>query len=479
MGLFFNKIKYLENSLGGDARLRGRSPSAVALVSLLLLGLGAASAPVQAAIPWLSGSEPSLAPMLKQVTPAVVNIATEGRVRQQNPLGPLFDDPFFRRFFDVPDMPREQKTQSTGSGVIVDAQRGLVITNNHVVANSDRITVTLRDGRHLSAKLVGTDPETDVAVLKIPAENLTALKIANVDQLQVGDFVVAIGNPFGLGQTVTSGIISALGRSGLGIEGYENFIQTDASINPGNSGGALVNMRGELIGINTAIFSQSGGNIGIGFAIPIDMASKVMDQLTEHGSIKRGYVGAQLQDLTPDLAKAFTISESSGAVIVSVVQGSPAAEADLKQGDVVVALDGKPVSGAASVRNRVGLMRIGDKVDLDVVRNGKHQHITVSIAQRQAGRGGEGGLNPRLEGASFGEIPRNHPAFGEADGVFVETVDRGSRAWTGGLRPSDIIMSVNQMGIQGLGEFKRAIQGGDRLLLQVLRGDAVSFIVLK
>ncbi|MCG8324629.1 MAG: trypsin-like peptidase domain-containing protein, partial [Thiotrichales bacterium] len=245
---------------------------------------------------------PSLAPMLEQVTPAVVNIATEGKVQlQQNP---LFLDPFFRRFFDLPNMPAERKTQSLGSGVIVDSGRGLILTNNHVIANAHQITVTLRDGRQLDAELVGTDPETDVAVIKVPGNKLTDIKVADSDALRVGDFVVAIGNPFGLGQTVTSGIISALSRSGLGIEGYEDFIQTDASINPGNSGGALVNLRGELVGINTAIFSQSGGNIGIGFAIPANLALNIMEQLVETGEVERGFLGVHAQDLSPELAEA-------------------------------------------------------------------------------------------------------------------------------------------------------------------------------
>ena len=237
----------------------------------------------------LSGKEmPSLAPMLDGVTPAVVNIATEGRIKQK--LNPLFADPRFRRYFNVPEQPAERKTSSLGSGVIVDAKRGLVLTNNHVIANAVQITVTLRDGRQLEAEVVGTDPETDVAVIKMPAENLVDIKPTDSDALRVGDFVVAIGNPFGLGQTVTSGIVSALGRSGLGIEGYEDFIQTDASINPGNSGGALVNLRGELVGINTAIFSQSGGNIGIGFAIPINLAMQITEQLLETGEVKRGFL---------------------------------------------------------------------------------------------------------------------------------------------------------------------------------------------
>ena len=266
------------------------------VAAALSLSLALAPAGRAALPPAAEGKElPSLAPMLERVTPAVVNIATEGRLQvRQNP---LFADPFFRRFFNVPEQPVERKTQSLGSGVIVDAARGLVLTNNHVVANATQVTVTLRDGRHLDAEVVGADPATDVAVIKVPAENLVDLNLANSDALRVGDFVVAIGNPFGLGQTVTSGIVSALSRSGLGIEGYEDFIQTDASINPGNSGGALVNLEGELVGINTAIFSRTGGNIGIGFAIPINLALRVTEQLLDKGVVERGYIGAQVQDL--------------------------------------------------------------------------------------------------------------------------------------------------------------------------------------
>ena len=350
-----------EDSKGVTSRAVPRAP--VIAAALLLLTGGA-----HAAAPWFGGETPSLAPMLEKVMPAVVNVATEGKVRMGR--NPLLDDPLFRHFFDVPDEPRERKTQSLGSGVIVDAGRGLIITNAHVVANAEHIAVKLRNGRKLDAKRVGVDAETDVAVIQVPAEGLTALGFGDSDGLKVGDFVVAIGNPFGLDQTVTSGIVSALGRSGLGIEGYEEFIQTDASINPGNSGGALVDLQGRLIGINTAIFSQSGGSIGIGFAIPINAARQVMEQLAQHGEVKRGQLGVQLQDLDPDLAEAFDLNQQEGAVVVNVVEGSPAAKAGLKAGDVVVAVNGRPVRNASDLRNRVGLLRIGDKVTLEVLRKG-------------------------------------------------------------------------------------------------------------
>ncbi len=323
---------------------------------------------------------PTLAPMLEQVTPAVVNIATEGRIRIRE--NPLLRDPFFRRFFNIPDMPLERKTESLGSGVIMDARRGLVVTNNHVIANAEQIAVKLRDGRRLQAELIGTDPETDIAVIKIDAKDLTAVRVADSERLRVGDFVVAIGNPFGLGQTVTSGIISALGRSGLGIEGYEDFIQTDASINPGNSGGALVSLRGELIGINTAIFSQSGGNVGIGFAIPSNMVNRVIEHLVRHGEVKRGAIGVQLQDLTPELAKAFDVAAQGGAVVVGVVPDSEADRSGLRAGDVVVGVDGKRARDASDVRNRIGLLRVGETVRFEVLREGSLQTIIIKVGER-------------------------------------------------------------------------------------------------
>src|SRR6266849_3861460 len=285
------------------------------------------------------GAVPSLAPMLSRITPGVVNIAVRGRVKEQNP---LLQDPFFRRFFNLPQnqQPEERETQATGSGVIVDAARGYVLTNGHVAENATRIEVTTKDNRRFTAKLIGTDTDTDIAVLQIPAGTLAVVPMGDSDRLQVGDFVVAIGNPFGLGQTVTSGIVSALGRSGLGIEGYEDFIQTDASINPGNSGGALVDLQGRLVGINTAILAAGGGNIGIGFAVPISMARKVMDQILRYGEVKRGCIGVAIQDLTPDIAQAMNTQHTTGAIIRRVEQGSPADRAGLRSGDLVVAING-------------------------------------------------------------------------------------------------------------------------------------------
>ncbi len=421
---------------------------------------------------------PTLAPMLDKVTPAVVNIATRGHVAvEQNP---LLSDPFFRRFFNIPEQPRERQTESLGSGVIVDARHGYVLTNNHVIEKADQITVTLRDGRHLNAKLIGTDPESDIAVLQIQADNLTALPLADSSKLRVGDFVVAIGNPFGLGQTVTSGIVSALGRSGLGIEGYEDFIQTDASINPGNSGGALVNLRGELAGINTAILAPSGGNIGIGFAIPINMAREIMDQLIAHGEVRRGRLGVTAQDLTPELAKAFDIQATQGTVVAQVSSGSPAEKAGLKAGDVIVAVNDQPVRNSADVRNIIGLMRVGEQVKMKVLRGGKSTVVTATIAEPEMTVLDGKHLHPRLAGALYGNIEEGSPLYGRVEGVVLVKVQPEGPAWRAGLRVGDIITSVNRQPVTNVQDLRRlATQNAPGLLLNVQRGDGALFILIQ
>ncbi|MBO0735701.1 MAG: Do family serine endopeptidase [Alphaproteobacteria bacterium] len=355
---------------GGIALMTGISCSALAGAPIPLVE----GAPVQ-----------SLAPVVSRVTPGIVGISVRGRVREDNP---LLQDPIFRRFFNL-QQPVERETQATGSGVIVDASEGYVMTNAHVVENASSIEVTTKDNRHLKARLIGRDPGTDIAVLQISPGGLTAVPIGNSDRLQVGDFVLAIGNPFGLGQTVTSGIVSALGRSGLGIEGYEDFIQTDASINPGNSGGPLVDLQGRVVGINTAILAPGGGNIGIGFAVPINMARQVMDQLIRYGEIKRGRIGVAIQDLTPDLAQALGTKHTQGAVIARVEPGSPAERAGLRTNDLVIAINGAPMRSGSELKNRVGLSRIGDDVELTIERGGQERNVIVRIekatttAQRQ------------------------------------------------------------------------------------------------
>ena len=444
--------------------------------ALLLLSIS-----TQAALPRAVGGQelPSLAPMLEQVTPAVVNIATEGRVQvRQNP---LFSDPFFRRFFNVPDQPMERKTQSLGSGVIVDAERGLVLTNNHVIANAVQITVTLRDGRHLEAEIAGSDPATDVAVIKVPAEGLIDIGVADSDALRVGDFVVAIGNPFGLGQTVTSGIVSALSRSGLGIEGYEDFIQTDASINPGNSGGALVNLKGELVGINTAIFSRSGGNIGIGFAIPINLALQVMEQLLDKGEVERGFVGVQVQNLNADLAEAFGIKNQKGAIVNSVMADSPAQEAGLQPGDIIVSINAKPIKAATDVRNHIGLLPVGEQVSFEILRDGNKLSLQATVAAATDIKPAQGSArNPRLDGVTLSDIDEEHPHHSRVKGAIIAKIKRGSRGWSSGLRTGDIITSVNHQPVADLEAFLNLVDKLEgALLLRVLRGEAAAFLVIK
>ncbi|NEX19803.1 DegQ family serine endoprotease [Thiorhodococcus mannitoliphagus] len=409
---------------------------------------------------------PTLAPMLERVVPAVVNISTITRIEAAE--HPLLRDPFFRRFFDVPQQHQRRESNSLGSGIIVDAQRGLVLSNHHVIAKADEIRVTLHDGQTLQATLIGSDPETDVAVLKIPAEGLTALPLTDSDRLRVGDFVVAIGNPFGLKQTVTSGIVSGLGRTGLGIEGYENFIQTDASINPGNSGGPLVNLRGELVGMNTAILAPGGGNIGIGFAIPVNMAHAIMEQLVEFGTVRRGLFGVSVQDLTDELASALGIRGGDGALITSVEDGSAADDAGLKAGDVIRTLNGKAVRGSTDLRNQFGLLRVGETVELDVIRKGQSRRLKGKVADPYNDFVPGERISSSLKGALLGELnlQDNIPA------VPVGAVDPDSPAWHAGLREGDRIIQVNRQRIGGLRDVARVLRESQGVFsLRIQRGD--------
>lgn len=356
-----------------------RRPVFAAIVIWPTCVLPAASA----TLPGFGGGQiPSLAPLLRAITPAVVSISVRGLVREDNP---LYQDQYFRQFFDVPKQ-LERRVEAAGSGVIVDADRGYALTNDHVVEHASNIQVGTKDGQSFSAKVIGRDAATDIAVIQIQnGSDLKSLPIGDSDKLEVGDFVVAIGNPFGLGQTVTSGIVSALGRSGLGIEGYEDFIQTDASINPGNSGGALVNLRGELIGINTAILAPGGGSAGIGFAVPVNIARSVLEQIVLHGEIRRGQIGISTQDLTPKLAATFHTRRTAGAVIDEVVPKSPAEQAGIRKGDLVIAANGAPIRSASQLRNKIGLTAVGDRIELAVERNGTAQTIPVRVEAPNAG----------------------------------------------------------------------------------------------
>jgi serine protease Do/serine protease DegQ len=413
---------------------------------------------------------PTLAPLISQVTPAVVNISIKSRSAPED--NPLLRDPFFRRFFNVPDRPPQE--MAAGSGVIVDARQGLVITNHHVIKNAAEVIVTLKDRRQFPAKLVGTDPATDIAVLKIDAPNLAALKLGDSDQLSVGDFVVAIGNPFGLGQTVTSGIVSALGRSGLNIEGYEDFIQTDASINPGNSGGALINLRGELIGINTAIIGPSGGNVGIGFAVPVNMARAVMSQIVRFGEVRRGRLGIDIEDLTPDAAAKLKTPTAEGAIIANVQADSPADKAGLRRGDVVLAFNGRTVRSGPDLRNRLGLTAVGEDIELTVFRGGQQLAIKTRIAPPQGLTAVDGQIVPQLAGLKIANIDRSNPQLARVEGVLVVGVETGSVAAGYGLRAGDVIAAINRQRVRNINEFLAAMRTVERAFqMTVVRGDFV------
>ena len=410
---------------------------------------------------------PTFAPLLERVRPAVVNVAVVSAAppTQGNP---LLEDPFFRRFFELPDDFEFQQPlpqQGVGSGVIIDADRGLIVSNSHVVQNADDIVVTLTDRRQFNAEVVGSDPATDVALLRIEADNLSEIPFGDSDDLDVGDFVLAIGNPFGIGQTATAGIVSALGRSGINIEGYEDFIQTDASINPGNSGGALVGLDGTLKGINTAILSPAGGNVGIGFAIPSNMVQRVVGQLLEFGEVRRGRIGIGIQDVTPALDEALGLGIDRGALVSEVEPGSPAEAAGIEVGDVVVAVNGDPVETSTELRNAIGLMRLGETVTLTLIRDGDTRELEVRVSpaedSAQAAEPGDRGEANRvqaLEGAELMTLGPGDPRFTGRAGVIVTNVRPGSRAARNGLRPNDIIFGVNRMDVATVEELRSALE---------------------
>ncbi len=441
----------------------------LAITVALILGLcsGVSSATIPA---YVDGQPvPSLAPMLDKAKPAIVHIATTSRAAAAHGM-----DPFFEHFFGT--VPKGQdKNRGLGSGVIYDASKGYIITNAHVVEDADDITVTLSNGHSEKARLVGADPEADIAVLQIKAKGMQGITFADTSKLRVGDFVVAIGNPFGLKQTVTSGIVSALGRTGLGIESYENFIQTDASINPGNSGGALVNLKGEVVGINTAILGPNGSSIGIGFAIPANMAKSIADQLIEYGEVRRGRLGVGIQDLTPALARAFNITRQEGAVVSQVDDGSPADKAGIEVGDVIVAVNGDPIRGSSELRNYIGLLRIDSKIKLKLVRDGKPMQLTAVIEAPPSSNLQGNRLSDKLAGAYFQDVTIDgDPA------IAVAAVERGSPADRAGLAEGDIIVSVNRQRVGNSSDMADAIALNDRaLLMNIIRDGRGLFLLIQ
>lgn len=426
--------------------------------------------PAGAALPAMIGDQPlpSLAPLVEAASPAVVSIATRGTV--ETPTNPLAEDPFFQRFFGVPQQ-RQREVRSAGSGVIIDTKNGYILTNHHVIDNADEIEILLADKRNLKATVVGSDPGTDIAVLQVEeSDRLVQMPLGNSDDVRVGDFVVAIGNPFGLSHTVTSGIVSALGRTGLSIDGYEDFIQTDASINPGNSGGALVDLNGQLIGINSAIFSRSGGNIGIGFAIPVNIAKSIMAQLIEYGEVQRGLLGVSISDFNADVAKALGITgDIEGALVQEVVADSAAERAGIEVSDIIVAVDGKPVTGASDLRTTIGLRRSGDTVKIEVVRDGKKRSIKATLTELTSAQDLDAAqISPALAGAELENFAGDQR--GAPSGIMVSSVAPGSPAAQRGLRSNDIITSVNRRRVRTIQEFSELAEGQNLLILGLRRG---------
>jgi Do/DeqQ family serine protease len=414
----------------------------------------------------------TVAPILEKAMPSVVNIATT-RVNSE----PVIE-PQRQQNNTIPT--EAKRSTNLASGVIVDSDKGYILTNFHVVQGAEEVMITLSDGRNFPAKLIGGDSESDVAVVQIQSEKLQSITLGDSDTLQVGDFVLAIGNPFGLSQSVSSGIVSALGRTDLGIEGYEDFIQTDAAINMGNSGGALINIKGELIGINTAILSSAGGNMGIGFAIPINMARNIMQQLIQFGEVRRGLLGVVAQSLTPDLASAFHASKTHGAIISQIVAESPAADSGLKIGDVVLSINDKPINNASELRNQIGLAAIDSVINLGIERLGKAQTINIKMTDPRTHSTVLSRINPHFAGmevASFHDIIAAH---GEIKGLKLIQVNYGSAAWRAGLRTGDIITSANHQKIATVKDLDSAAsKQTDLLLLRVLRGPNASFMIIR
>lgn len=450
-------------------RLTGICGALIAITTGMLVMQG-----LNAAIPAsLNGTEmPSLAPLVEKTSSAVVNIRTKATVAA--PTNPLMQDPFFRRFFGVPEgQQREREVNAAGSGVIVDAKNGYILTNHHVVAKADEIKVILNDDRALDATIIGSDEGTDIAVLQITdPKNLTEMRLGDSDKLRVGDFVVAIGNPFGLQHTVTSGIVSALGRRGIQRDGYEDFIQTDASINPGNSGGALINLNGELVGINSAIYSSNGGNIGIGFAIPVSIAESIMAQILEFGEVKRGLLGVSIRDFNAETAEALGIETDNfqGAMVEEVFPASPAEKAGIEVGDIITAVDGNAISGAGDLRTTIGLRRSDDTVKITVQRNGKSLRFNAVLGQIESEpEMVAGDIHDGLAGAVFSTYDGQSQPY-DGEGVIVDSVAEGSPAELRGLQANDVIVLLNQRPVSSVTELQELSKDQSLLVLKIYRG---------
>jgi len=478
-------------ALGGSlvTAKTGRAPFGVGNTVPILV---ATSSPVVAG---QIGFRESFAEVVKKVQPAVVNIASTKVIRSSDrgPSSPFFSDPFFRQFFGDEfgpsfRVPREQREHSLGSGVIVNPD-GYLLTNNHVVQGADEIEISLSNKKELKAKVIGTDPKTDIAVLKVEQKNLPVVVFGDSSKVEVGDFALALGNPFGIGQTVTMGIVSATGRGGLGIEDYEDFIQTDAAINPGNSGGALINVRGELIGINTAILTGGGGgNQGVGFAVPIALAQQVMQQIMQHGKVIRGWLGVVVQPVNAPMAKAFGLKEAHGALIGDVTAASPAARAGLQKGDIVLELDGKPIADSRDLSLKIGMIAPGPDVKLKVFRSGSERELTVKLGEMPAkmaqSSGKPGSVGRSLEGLSVDEltsdVARQLGLPPNTKGVVVTDVQPGSTPAEAGLRRGDLIQEVNHKPVTTVAEFQGALSQGDQsLLLLINRGGSTLYLIVE
>ena len=438
----------------------------VALMALAATGLHAQ--PVQ-----------TLAPMIERVSPAVVNISVSGHIAARNPLAEV--DPLFRRFFDVPDS-QEREFQSAGSGVIIDAEAGYILTNYHVIENAEKITITLLDQRVLDARVIGSDSESDIAVVQIDADNLTQIQLGDSNSLRVGDFVVAIGNPFGFSHTVTSGIVSGLGRNDVSPDpgAREDFIQTDAAINLGNSGGALVNLEGQLVGINSAIISETGGNIGIGFAIPVAMARNVMNQLIEYGAVSRGLLGVEIASISPDVAATYGLSDTRGALVTNVHAGSAAEAAGLQINDVIVTINGEPVRDRGALRNMIGLMRPDEEIRIGYIRDATQHFATARLSKLEAPAtsdlptpGPPAELDPAFDGV---ELAENQAGIG---GLVVMRVDPESAAAERDLRAGDVITYINRRRVRSLAEAQQIMANARTIILQLQRGSRSLLILMR